>query len=435
MAYVIGNGGLFTGEEYLESAYVEFEDGKITKFGNMEEFNGRLNVDVKGALIMPAWINAHTHVYSTLARGMNVEFNPLTFTQILKQLWWKLDRNLGKTEVEVSALAAAADFIHHGVATVFDHHSSPAFVKGSLETLKSGIVDVAGMRGIFCYEVSDRDGIQFDGIEENVDFYEKHEGDSFCAGMMGLHAAFTLSNETLEAVSKACDGKIPIHIHIAEGPEDELESINKHGLRIIERLKKYDLLVNGSIYAHCIHVSEDEIDEISRSNGVIAVNLQSNMNNAVGIPNVVKFLSRNAKVVLGNDGFGFSPVFDVRLLVLSQKFLHGKATAFSMQDLKRVLDDAYALASEKLSCDMGKVKMGAVADLMIVDYDPPTPITTGNFYDHLFFGITEAPVISLYVNGRAVMEEGKITAFDEAEVKKEARKIALKLWEKLQYGR
>ncbi len=431
MAYTIGNGKLFTGNEFFNNAYVEFESGKITRFGDMNEFTGTLDVDVKGSLVMPAWVNAHTHIYSTLARGMSVDFNPLTFTQILEQLWWKLDRKLGKEEVEISALAAAAEFIHHGVATVFDHHSSPSFVRGSLETLKKAIVDVAKMRGIFCYEVSDRDGIQEKAIEENVEFYEKYKDDHFTGGMMGLHASFTLSDETLEEVSKACEERIPVHVHVAEGIEDEINSVNEHGMRIIDRFDKYGLLLEDSLYAHCIHVSDDEIDAISESKGMIAVNPQSNMNNAVGLPNVVKFLSKGVKVVLGNDGFGFSPTFGIRLLALTQKHMYGDPTVFSMQDLKSILRNNYILASKSLECNLGKIEIGAAADLMVIDYDPPTVINSDNFYDHLFFGVTEAPVRSLYVGGRAVMEAGEIKTFDESEVRREARKIAQSLWKKM----
>ena len=432
MAFTLGNGKIFTGTSLIEEGFVSFEEGKIVNVGNMEDFDGKIDVDVKGALIMPAYVNAHTHVYSTLARGMSVEFHPLTFTQLLKQLWWRLDRALDKEEIEISAMVAAAEFIHNGVATIFDHHSSPSHVKGSLETLKNAIVDKAGMRGIFCYETSDRDGIQGDAIEENVNFYNKYKGSHLTAGMMGLHASLTLSDKTLSEVSHALDGqKIPIHVHVAEGIEDELKAVNEFDLKIIERFEKYDLMNDKSIYAHCIHVSDEEIEKISKTGGTIAVNVQSNLNNAVGIPNVVKFLSKGANVALGNDGFGFSPVFGIRLLALSQKHLHETPLAFSSEELKKVLKLTYELAGKHLNEEFGKIEEGSAADLMVVDYDPPTPMNADNFYDHLFFGITESRVRSLYVNGKTLMQDYKIKTFDEAEVRREARRIASRLWKKL----
>ncbi len=431
MAYAIGNGRIFTGDSLVENGVIFVENGRISGVSDMRDFSGQLDVDVKGALIMPAWVNAHTHVYSTLARGMSVEFHPSTFTQLLKQLWWRLDKALTRDEIEIGAMVAAAEFIHNGVATIFDHHSSPSYVKGSLEILKNSIVDKAGMRGVFCYEVSDRDGIQNEAIEENVDFYDRYKESHVVSGMMGLHAAFTLSDETLKEVSNVSSGKIPIHVHVAEGIEDELESINEFDLKIMERFKKYNLLNDKSIYAHCIHVDDEEIKDITESGGTIAVNIQSNMNNAVGIPNIVNFLSKGARVAIGNDGFGFSPAFGIRLLALSQKHIHGTPTAFSSVEVGKMIKMSYELASKHLAENFGTIEKGSAADLMVLDYDPPTPMTIDNFYDHLFFGITEAKVRSLYVNGEALMEDGVIKTFDEAEIRKESRKIADKLWKRL----
>lgn len=431
MAYTLGNALIYTGSSLIHSGYVSVDKGKIVEVGFMNDFKGKLDKDLKGMLLMPAWINAHTHMYSTLARGMKVDFHPLTFTQILKQLWWKLDRILGPEEIRISAMVAAAEFIHSGVATIFDHHSSPRHVAGTLESIKSAVVDTAGMRGVFCFETSDRDGIQLEAIDENLDFYNKYKGNHFASGMMGLHASFTLSDETLGIVSKACGEQIPIHAHVAEGLEDEINSINTHGLKIIERFDKYGLLNENSIYAHCIHTSDDEVGKISESNGFIVISIQSNMNNSVGIPSFSKFVKNRAKVVLGNDGFGFSPAFDIRLLSLSQKYLSGTPLAFSNSDLKEILDNTYELASRHLREKFGRIEENYPADIMVIDYDPPTPITFDNFYDHLFFGITESKVNSLYVNGKAVMIDGKIETFDENEIRRESRKISEKLWEKL----
>ena len=431
MAYTLTNGRVFTGDSLIERGFVSFENGKITNVGEMSNFHGQSDIDVKGKLIMPAWVNAHTHIYSTLARGMSVEFHPLSFTQILKQLWWRLDRALTKEEIEISAMVAASEFIHSGVATIFDHHSSPSHVRGSLESLKKAIVDRAGMRGIFCYETSDRDGIQNEAIEENADFYELHKNDHKVSGMMGLHASLTLSDETLETVSKVCKGVIPIHVHVAEGVEDELESINKFNLKIIERFEKYGLLDDGAIYAHCIHVDDDEIEKIAKSGGTIVVNVQSNMNNAVGVPDILRFMSHGVRVAFGNDGFGFSPSFGMRFLVLTQKHIHKTPLAFSSHELEKMINNNYELAGKHLNENFGNIKKGAPADLIVINYDPPTPMTRDNFYDHLFFGISEAKVISLYVDGKTVMENEKIKTFDESEVRKESRKIAEKLWERL----
>ncbi len=420
---------VYTGDEFVEKGYVSFED-RIISVGKMDDLRSSIDLDAHGMLVMPAWVNAHTHVYSTLARGMSVQFNPMTFTQILEQLWWKLDRKLSAAEIEASAYAAATEFIHAGVATIFDHHSSQNFVKGSLSILKRAIVDVAGLRGVFCHETTDRDGTQIESIEENVNFFNSNH-DEKSAGMMGLHASFTLGDRTLEEVSKACDGRIPIHIHVAEGVEDELYSINDHGMRIIPRLERYGLTIPNSIYAHCIHVDRTEISIISKSNGYIANASQSNMNNSVGIANLKMFEANGAKVVMGNDGFGFSPAFDLRATLLGQKHLNESPTAFSTSDLRSIIENTFELASNHLKLKFGKIKPGYAADLVLIEYDPITPIDEKNFWDHLFFGITESKVNSLYVGGRPLMVDDEIKVFDEKAVRKDVRKVAQKLWNSL----
>jgi len=428
LAYTIGNAMVYTGDEFIREGYVSFEDHVISA-GRMDELTSKVDRDAHGMLVMPAWVNAHTHVYSTLARGMSLQFNPMSFTQILEQLWWKLDRKLGPSEIESSAYVAAAEFIHAGVATIFDHHSSQNFVKGSLSILKKSIVDVAGMRGVFCHETSDRDGTQIESIEENVNFVKSNHNEK-SAGMMGLHASFTLGDRTLREVSKACDGQIPIHIHVAEGIEDELYSINDHGMRIIPRLESYGLTIPNSIYAHCIHIDESEVNLISKNKGYIANATQSNMNNGVGIADLEMFKLHGAKVVMGNDGFGFSPAFDLRSTLLGQKVLHGSSTAFSTSDLRSIIENTFELASNHLKVNFGKIKAGYAADLIMVEYDPPTPINEKNFWDHLFFGITEARVNSLYVSGKPLMVDNVIKVFDENEVRKTSRRVAESLWKK-----
>lgn len=421
---------IYTGEKFIRDGFVTF-DKDIVSVGDTNDLRSTIDRDAHGMLVMPAWVNAHAHVYSTLARGMNVQFNPMSFTQILEQLWWRLDRKLGAPEIESSAYVAAAEFIHAGVGTIFDHHSSQNFVKGSLSILKKAIADNAGMRGVFCHETSDRDGTQIESIEENVNFFNSNKQSNMAVGVMGLHASFTLSDTTLKAVSKACGDRIPIHIHVAEGVEDELYSINDHGMRIIQRLDKHDLLIPNSIYAHCTHVNGSEIELIGKSKGYVANATQSNMNNGVGITDLEMISSHGAKITLGSDGFGFSPAFDLRATLLGQKHLYGSSTAFSTSDLRSMIENTFELASNHLNAQFGKIKPGYTADLVLVEYDPPTPMDETNFWDHLFFGITESRVNSLYVNGKPLMIDNDIKTFDEDEVRKASRKIAKTLWKNL----
>ena len=151
---------------------------------------------------MPALINCHTHLYSTLARGISLPGRaPRNFPEILKKLWWRLDRALNLDDVYYSALVGLIDSAKCGVGTLVDHHSSPNACAGSLDRIEQAFREV-GLRGVLCYETSDRNGSASaaEGISENVRFLERHrrgQGDGLMAGSFGLHASFTLSDRTL----------------------------------------------------------------------------------------------------------------------------------------------------------------------------------------------------------------------------------------------
>ncbi|HQM38559.1 MAG TPA: amidohydrolase family protein, partial [Candidatus Bipolaricaulis anaerobius] len=201
------------------SGYLLIEGDRIaaTSSGPAPEVAGAERIDAGGRLVTPGLVNAHAHLYSSLARGMPLpHFSPHSFREILDQLWWKLDRALDLDTVYQSALVGAVGHLRCGVTSLFDHHASPAAIAGSLSQLKRAISQV-GLRADLCYEVTDRGGEREreEGIAENVRFArEEREGGHFAAHM-GLHASFTLSDETLTRAGEAAAPlKLPFHIHL-----------------------------------------------------------------------------------------------------------------------------------------------------------------------------------------------------------------------------
>ncbi len=425
---VIKNVIIFDWENFIDRAFVRF-DSDILEVGRMEDYSpmeGEKELDLQGHLLMPGFVNAHMHIYSTFARGMMIPYHPKSFKDILQQLWWKLDSKLDKEAVYMSGLVSAIEFIKNGVTTVIDHHAS-GWIKGSLETLKRAVVDEIGLRGIFCFETSDRFNVK-EAIEENLTFMESHS--QAYAGMFGLHASLSLSEETLNEISKVLDGK-PIHIHVAESDEDEKYCIENFGIRVVERLEKHSLLNDFSILAHCVHVDEQELVIMEKRNVYVAVNVTSNMNNAVGLPKVKSFLERGIPIVVGNDGLGYNITRDYLNLYFSQKLLEGSPIFFNLNNLKSVIDNGYKLASNLLGIHVGRIEKGYKADFAIFNYTPPTPMNKENAMAHVFFGIFDKPQLSyVFVNGKALMENGKVLA-DEEKIYSEARKVAKKVWKRL----
>ncbi len=169
-------------------------------------------VDCKGKVVMPGFICAHHHFYSTMARGMAIPGEPASnFVEILERLWWKLDMALSDEDITLSAQIPLIECIRNGTTTVIDHHASPSMRDGSLDLIEIAVRQ-AGIRASLCYEVSDRN-IPGGGIQENERFIKKiGKGDGQIAAMMGLHASFTLSDETLEkcvGIAQGCGRGLP----------------------------------------------------------------------------------------------------------------------------------------------------------------------------------------------------------------------------------
>ena len=425
---VIKNAMIFDFDRFIEKGYIRF--GKeIEEVGRMEDYvpKGDEEIDFSGKLVLPGFIVGHAHIYSTFARGMIVPFNPKSFKDILEQLWWKLDAKLDLEAVKYSGLVSAIEYIKNGVTTVIDHHASGMAIRGTLRTLKEAVVDTGKLRGIFCFETSDRFPVD-ETIEENLDFMkersEKH------AGMFGLHASLSLSDDTLKKVAKVLEGR-PIHIHVAESAEDEEDSLKKSGMRVVERLDRFGLITEDSILAHCVHINEKEAEIIAERNAVIALNVTSNMNNAVGLPKTKLFKEKGIRMIIGNDGLGYNIARDWMNLYFSQKLLYGEPTYFSLEDLKEAIRNTYELASKLLGVKIGKIEKGYKADFTVVEYVPPTPISEENAMGHFFFGVLDSPkVTDVLVDGEFLMRDGKVH-LDVEGIYSEARRVAKAVWERL----
>ncbi|KLO22541.1 amidohydrolase [Marinitoga sp. 1197] len=429
MVKTIINCNIFDYETYKKNQYIRF-DKEILEVGSMENFEKKDNeeiIDFKGKLIMPGFVNGHTHIYSTFARGMSVEFNPKSFSDILKQLWWKMDSKIDLEITYYSSLISGIELIKNGITSVIDHHSSGISIKGTLNKLKKGLSDEIGIRGIFCFETSDRFDVD-ECIQENSEFL-KNSSEKY-AGMFGLHASLSLSNETLKKVSENLNGA-PIHIHVAESIEDEEDSINKYGKRVVERLEEFNLLTKNSILSHCVHIDKKEAEIMSKYGIYVALNPTSNMNNAVGLPNYKLLKEKGINTIVGNDGLGYNITREYLNLYFTQKYRYNDPLFFNFEDLKRNIDNVYNLVGEMLGIKLGRIKEGYKADMISFEYKPFTPIDESNILGHVFFGIWDnLDVADTIVNGEFLMKDREVK-FEVEKIYNEAKKIAENLWRKL----
>jgi len=387
------------------------------------------------SIVMPGLICAHCHAYGAFARGMPLKVEPPTkFGEILERIWWRLDKRLTLEDVYYSGLVTAVEAIRHGTTFMMDHHASPYSIKGSLQMLERAYRDV-GVRANIAYEVSDRDGFDKarEGIQENVDFIKKHEGDEFITGSFGLHAQLTLSDETLEACVEAAKGlDTGFHIHTAEGIEDVFDSLSKSGKRVVERLWDHGILGPKTIAAHCVHVNEREMRILKETKTNVVHNPESNMNNAVGVAPVVRMLELGIKPALGTDGFTMDMFREAKVTFVLHKLHTSDPRVMGAEKVLEMLFNSNREILEKYyPKPIGKLVKGAYADFIVLDYVPYTPMHDGNFPWHFIFGMDSSQVRTVVVDGKILMKDRELLTVDEDEIFKKAKELAEALWERL----
>jgi len=285
---------------------------RITERGhNLSPLAGEETQDLKGQLVMPGIINAHSHLYSSLAVGMPPPLGKLsTFVDILEKVWWPLDAGLDSEATFHSAVAGAWDAVRCGTTLIFDHHASFSAIEYSLDRVQEGL-EAVGLRACLCYETTDRGGPKRrdQGLAENERYLQKMADlpddliPQFRA-LVGGHASFTLENETLSLLAAVCDRTgAGFHIHLAEGSTDAQTSRQRNWPAPVERLINYGLLRPGSILAHGVDLKLDELKQIDESGAWLIHCGRSNMNNSVGRAAVESFPDRCG---IGTDGLDYN---------------------------------------------------------------------------------------------------------------------------------
>lgn len=423
------------GAVVIDGPYVK-EVGKTSDL--LQKYSGADFLDAKGKVVMPGFLNAHMHLYSTFARGMALKGSPpANFVEILEKLWWKMDRLLAEEdEIYYSALVPLIEGIKCGTTGILDHHASFGLVDGSLDILERAARD-AGVRAVLCYETSDRWGKESSNasIRENVRFIQKRNlyGDDLIAATFGLHASLTLSDETLEKCSAESQRLgAGFHIHVAEGIADEEDSLKKSGKRIVERLNSFGILGDKTLAVHCVHVNEREMDILKDTHTMVVHNPESNMNNAVGVSPVLKFFKKGILTGLGTDGYTPSMFESAKSAGILQKLATGDPRVGSEETRKMLFENNRRIFNRFFKAPVGVLKPGALADIIILDYYPPTPLKADNLFYHLIFGMRENMVDTVIIGGRVVMKDHRLTELDEEEIMAKSKELAAKFWRKME---
>jgi len=412
---------------------VLIEDGRVKAILPQESAQKvkAQTIDAGGKVVLPGFINCHMHFYSTFARGLSGVAPAASFPDKLRNLWWRLDRLLSPEMCYYSALAAGLEAIRHGTTTIIDHHSSPGAVRGSLGRIADAVRQL-GLRACLCYEVSDRNGpgIAREGIRENLRFLEecRQADDNRLMALFGSHASFTLEEGTLRRCAQyARKYEAGFHIHCAEGKSDQSASLLRFGKRVVPRLAEHGILGPRTICAHAVHLQNREWDLLAKTGTAVVHNPQSNSNNGVGVMDLLKASQRGVLVGLGTDAMTLNMLEELRSAIWTQRLFHrnpdvafSEATGLLMKNNREICNRYFQR--------VGQLKEGWEADLICIDYFPPTPMDKENFPGHMVSGLSQAPVDTTIVGGKVLMKKKKVLVLDEEKTDRDAQRSSSKLW-------
>ncbi len=384
--------------------------------------------DLRGHLILPGLVCAHTHTYSALSRGMPAPpALPRSFPDMLARVWWTLDRALDEETIYYSAMVAAIEAVRAGTTTLVDHHSSPNAIPGSLDIIREAL-GVVGVRGVLCYEVTDRGGARRRdaGLAENDRFLSATRTEPCVRGLVGAHASFTLGERSLAALGDLVRYHgAGIHMHVAEARDDVERTSRVHGCGILDRLERHGLLSDRAVLVHGVHLSDAELARANAAGAWLVHNPRSNMNNAVGHARIERFGTRAA---IGADGWPADMLAELRFAHFRQREHLGPRRSFPAAAL---LQGGQQLASDLFGVPFGTLEPGSAADLVVADYVSPTPVTAATLPAHLVAGLQPAMIRRVMAAGRWVCRDGVPANVNVELVYGRARRLAAGLWRRM----
>ena len=435
---LITNGHLVTLDEanrFIHNGSVYIENNHIVEVGESSTIdrNADRSIDARGSIVMPGLINTHHHLYSTFARGFTPPgAPPRNFEETLSNLWWKLDSALNSDDVYYSSLLAVMDAARAGCTTIIDHHASPSCVEGSLDHVERAFREV-GLSGCLCYEVSDRNR-EGEGIEENERWIRKCRDaeDDQMSAMFGMHALMTLGTRTLERCAETGHGlDTGFHVHAAEDTADVQVTRVRYGKGIMERFQDFDIPGKKTIFAHGSHLTPGEMELLGSTGSMLVNNPESNMNNGLKVSPILEFLNHGVLVGVGTDGMSPDLVAQARAMYLHQRTRQRNPQIAFAEACRILLENNRSITNRLFEEPRGALAPGQLADIIIPEYVPFTPLNAETFYGHLLFGLNFAPVRTTIARGRVIMDEGCLPHLDESAIRARCSERAQRIWSRI----
>lgn len=377
-------------------------------------------IDVRGKVLFPGLVSAHHHFYATLLRGAprtGIGFR--AETDALN----KLEDVLDGDQLEAASTAGGLEGLLSGTTTVFDVSAAHANVSGSLTRVAHGLNGV-GLRAVLGYEVTERAGamVREEALEECVAYANRARGRF--RGAFGLNGLASLSDDALVGLKDARQRATAMLLAtVAEDPREENQSRERFGQTATERLVHLGLTGSRVVLAQGVHLTWPELSQLITAGTWLAHASRSNMASQTGLATPSKFGVRGC---LGTDVMSLDCFAEAQAAALR--------TNDSGQpiDALRFLANGHRLASEAFGLTIGPLQPGSVADLLVLDYHPPTPLDASTLAAHVLHGFSARWVESVMVDGLWRLWKRKALSLDVTEVARASAQAAKSAWAKME---
>lgn len=384
-------------------------------------------IDAEGKILLPGLINTHTHLSMTLFRGLA---DDLSLDSWLNDHIWPMEANLNGDYCYIGALLGAVELIKSGTTTFSDMYFYMEDVARA--------VDDAGIRAVLSYGMIDFGDAERreNEIRENLELFKACNGmaDGRIKVFLGPHSPYTASEELLVKVRELADEyNMGIHIHVSETQKEINDSMEERGIRPFEYLEKIGLLGPDVVAAHCVWLSDEEIEIIKKHDVKVSHNPCSNMKLASGVAPVSKLMEKGVCVSIGTDGASSNNNLDLIEELKTASLLQKVSTL----DPKVVSsDEAIQMATirgaEALGLDsqIGSIEVGKKADLILIDTNVANMVPdSSNITSNIVYSANGSNVDTTICNGKILMENKKLTVLDEDEIFAKARQAIKELKE------
>ena len=393
----------------------------------IDEGNVDKIIDAEGKILLPGLINTHTHLSMTLFRGLA---DDLSLDSWLNDHIWPMEANLNGDYCYIGALLGAVELIKSGTTTFSDMYFY-------MEDVARAVED-AGIRAVLSYGMIDfGDAEKREAeIEENLQLFKSCNGmaDGRIKVFFGPHSPYTASEELLIKVRELADeNNMGIHIHVSETEKEINDSLDEKGLRPFEYLEKIGFLGPDVVAAHCVWLSDEEIEIIKKHNVKVSHNPCSNMKLASGVAPVSKLIENDICVSIGTDGASSNNNLDL-IEELKTASLLQKVSTLDSKVLSS--DEAITMATIKgaealgLENEIGSIEVGKKADIILIDTNSANMVPdSSSLSSNVIYSANGSNVDTTICNGKILMENKKLTVLDEQEIYDKARKAIKELKE------